>query len=58
MQLLRVIDSLQLAAKFPVATPADWKQGDEVMIAPRVSDEEAEKLVSRAWQAVHCCATG
>lgn len=43
-ELLRVIDSLQLAAKLPVATPANWHQGEEVMIAPRVSDEEADKL--------------
>jgi hypothetical protein len=53
VQLLRVIDSLQLAAQYPVATPADWKQGEEVMIAPRVSDDEAEKLVGgvarEAW---------
>jgi hypothetical protein len=40
-----VIDSLQLSAKYPVATPADWQQGEEVMIAPRVSNEEADKLV-------------
>lgn len=46
LQLLRVVDSLQLAAKLPVATPADWQKGEEVMIAPRVSNEEAEKLVS------------
>lgn len=50
LQLLRVVDSLQLAAKLPVATPADWQKGEEVMIAPRVSNEEAEKLVSlRVW---------
>ena len=41
-----MVDSLQLAAEYPVATPADWQQGDEVMIAPRVSNEEADKLVS------------
>ena len=46
MQLLRVLDSLQLSANYPVATPADWQPGDEVMIAPRVSNEEADKLVS------------
>lgn len=43
-EIVRVIDSLQLAARLPVATPADWRQGDEFMIAPRVSDEEAKKL--------------
>ena len=42
-ELLRVLDSLQLAEAHPVATPADWRPGEEVMIAPRVSDEEAEQ---------------
>lgn len=39
-ELLRVIDSLQLTAKYSVATPADWKNGDDVVIAPAVKDEE------------------
>lgn len=43
-EILRVIDSLQLAAKGPVATPADWQPGEEVMIAPSVSDEDAKKM--------------
>jgi alkyl hydroperoxide reductase subunit AhpC len=42
-ELLRVIDSLQLTAKHSVATPADWKQGEDVIIVPAVSDEEAKK---------------
>lgn len=42
-ELLRVIDSLQLTANHQLATPADWKKGKEVVIAPSVSDEEAEK---------------
>lgn len=42
-ELLRVIDSLQLAEKFPVATPAEWKQGEEVMILPKVSEQEAKE---------------
>ena len=42
-ELLRVIDSLQLTAAHAVATPADWKQGDPVIIVPAVSDEEARK---------------
>jgi alkyl hydroperoxide reductase subunit AhpC len=42
-ELLRVIDSLQLTAKHAVATPADWKQGEDVIIVPAVSDEEAKK---------------
>ena len=40
-EVLRVIDSLQLTAKHQVATPADWKQGEDVIIVPAVSDEEA-----------------
>ena len=42
-ELLRVIDSLQLTAKHSVATPADWHQGDEVIIVPALSDEDARK---------------
>ena len=40
-EILRVIDSLQLTAKHKVATPSDWKQGEDVIITPAVSDEEA-----------------
>ena len=42
-EILRVIDSLQLNAKHSVATPADWKQGDDVIITAAVSNEDAEK---------------
>jgi thioredoxin-dependent peroxiredoxin len=42
-EILRVIDSLQLTAKHQVTTPANWKQGDDVIVAPSVSDEEANK---------------
>ncbi len=42
-EILRVIDSLQLTAKHKVATPADWKAGDDVIIVPAVSDEEAKE---------------
>jgi alkyl hydroperoxide reductase subunit AhpC len=42
-EILRVIDSLQLNAKHLVATPADWKQGDDVIITAAVSNEDAEK---------------
>jgi hypothetical protein len=38
-----VIDSLQLTANHSVATPADWRQGDDVIIAPAVSDEDAKE---------------
>jgi thioredoxin-dependent peroxiredoxin len=40
-EILRVLDSLQLTAKHQVATPADWNQGDDVIIVPAVSDEDA-----------------
>ena len=40
-EVLRVVDSLQLTAKHKVATPSDWKQGEDVIITPAVSDEEA-----------------
>ena len=42
-EVLRVIDSLQLTAKHQVATPADWKQGEDVIIVPAVTDEDAKK---------------
>ena len=42
-ELLRVIDSLQLTAQHKVATPADWKHGEDVIIVPAVSDEDAKK---------------
>lgn len=50
-ELLRVIDSLQLTAKHKVATPADWKPGNDVIIAASVSDEEARKTYPQGWQA-------
>ena len=43
-EVLRVIESLQLTAKHKVATPADWKPGEDVIIAGSVSDEEAKKV--------------
>ena len=42
-EILRVLDSMQLTAKHKVATPANWKQGDDVIITGAVSNEEAEK---------------
>jgi alkyl hydroperoxide reductase subunit AhpC len=50
-ELLRVIDSLQLTAKSKVATPADWKQGEDVIIVPAVSDEDAKDLFPNGWEA-------
>ena len=50
-ELLRVIDRLQLTANYKVATPADWKDGDDVIIGGSVTDEEAKELFPEGWQA-------
>ena len=50
-EVLRVIDSLQLTAKHKVATPANWKQGDDVIIAGSVSDDDAKKTYPSGWKA-------
>ncbi len=50
-EVLRVIDSLQLTAKHKVATPVNWKQGDDVIIAGSVSDEDAKKQYPAGWKA-------
>jgi alkyl hydroperoxide reductase subunit AhpC len=50
-EILRVIDSMQLTAKHKVATPAQWKQGQDVIIAGSVSDEDAKKLFPQGWKA-------
>src|SRR6201996_9146415 len=50
-EILRVIDSLQLTAKHRVATPADWKHGEDVIIAGSVSDDEAKKIYPQGWKA-------
>jgi thioredoxin-dependent peroxiredoxin len=49
-EVLRVIDSMQLTAKHRVATPVNWKQGDDVIIAGSVSDEEAKKIYPEGWK--------
>ncbi|MBC5766112.1 peroxiredoxin [Ramlibacter albus] len=51
-EILRVLDSMQMTAKYRVATPANWKPGDDVIIAGSVSDEEAKKLFPQGWTAV------
>lgn len=51
-ELLRVIDSLQLTAYRKVATPANWKQGDDVVISPAVSNEEAKDLFPKGFKEV------
>jgi alkyl hydroperoxide reductase subunit AhpC len=50
-EVLRVIDSLQLTARHKVATPANWKQGDDVIIAGSVSDDEAKAKYPEGWKA-------
>jgi thioredoxin-dependent peroxiredoxin len=50
-ELLRVIDSLQLTAKHSVATPADWEHGEDVIIVPALSDEEAKERFPDGWDA-------
>ena len=49
-EILRVVDSLQLTAKHKVATPAQWQNGDDVIIAGSVSNEEAEKTYPDGWE--------
>lgn len=50
-EILRVIDSLQLTAKHQVATPVNWKAGEDVIIVPAVSDEDAKKKYPEGWEA-------
>jgi alkyl hydroperoxide reductase subunit AhpC len=50
-EVLRVLDSIQLTAKHKVATPANWKQGQDVIIAGSVNDEDAKKLFPQGWKA-------
>jgi alkyl hydroperoxide reductase subunit AhpC len=51
-ELLRVIDSLQLTAGYSVSTPVDWKDGDDVIIAPAISDEDAKTKFPKGWKAL------
>ena len=51
-ELLRVIDSLQLTEYKKVATPANWKQGEDVVISPSVSDEDAEKMFPKGFKKI------
>jgi alkyl hydroperoxide reductase subunit AhpC len=50
-EILRALDSMQMTAKYKVATPVNWKQGDDVIIAGSVSDEEAKTLFPQGWKA-------
>jgi len=49
-EVLRVLDSCQLTAEHQVATPVNWKQGDEVIIAPSVSNEQAKEKYPQGWR--------
>ncbi len=49
-EILRVMDSIQLTDKHKVATPVNWKQGEDVIILPSLSNEEAEKLFPQGWE--------
>ena len=51
-EILRVIDSMQLTAQHKVATPVNWKQGEDVIIVPSVSNEEAAKIYPDGWDTV------
>jgi alkyl hydroperoxide reductase subunit AhpC len=49
-EVLRVIDSLQLTAKYQVATPVNWRQGGDVIIVPAVTDEQAKERFPAGWK--------
>ena len=51
-EILRVIESIQLTAKHKVATPVNWKNGEDVIIVPAVSDEDARKVYPDGWKTV------
>jgi len=51
-EILRVIDSLQLTAQYTVATPADWRDGEDVIVAPALSDEDAKERFPKGFQAL------
>jgi len=51
-ELLRVVDSVQLTAGYQVSTPVDWQQGDDVIIIPAVSDEDAKQKFPKGWKAL------
>lgn len=51
-EVLRLLDSMQLTAEHKVATPVNWKQGEDVIIVPSVSDEEAKQRFPQGWKTV------
>ena len=52
LEILRALDSIQLTAKHQVATPVDWKQGDDCIIVPGLSDDEARGIFKDGWNAI------
>ena len=52
LEILRVIDSLQLTSKHKVATPADWKHGEDCIVVPALSDADAEKLFPKGFRKI------
>ena len=51
-EILRVLDSMQLTAEYKVATPVNWKDGDDVIIPPAVSEDDAKKMFPEGWKTV------
>lgn len=51
VEVLRLIDSLQMTAEHAVATPADWRQGEDVIILPAIGEEEARQRFPNGWRA-------
>ena len=51
-EILRVIDSMQLTDKHPVATPVNWEKGEEVIIKPSVQEDEAQRLFPDGWKTI------
>jgi len=49
-EILRAIDSLQLTSKHNISTPADWQQGEDVIISGSVSDDDAKKIYPNGWK--------
>lgn len=51
-EIIRAVDSLQLTDKSKVATPVNWKHGEDVIILPSVSDEDAKAMFPKGWKAL------
>ena len=51
-EILRAIDSMQRTAKYKIATPADWKPGEKVIIVPKVTNEEAKEIYPDGWETI------